>query len=168
MVGLAVIAGIVGLQALDDANPSAGSTSPTTSTSVVASGGASTSTGSGQSTATTKKASGKSTSTTKAASTSSTVAARAPSEVGVYVYNGSGVTGAAQTMSQKLKGLGYNTLGIANADTRTGTVVQCRTGYDKEATILATDIGNGAKAEAFPSNSPTGSENASCLVVLGK
>ncbi len=71
-------------------------------------------------------------------------------------------------ITEKLKGLGYNTIGIANAATRTGTAVQCKPGYEREAQVLATNVGNNAKVEAYPGTTPTGAESANCLVILGK
>ncbi len=176
VIGLAVVAGVIGLQALDDASPAQVDTPTTTSTvvngsSTTAAAGASSTTG-GSSTTKATSTTAKGTTTTKksgsSSSTTTTVAARPASQVAVWVANGSGAQGAAGVMSQKLKGLGYNTIGIANADSRTGTVVQCKTGYEREAQVLATDVGSNAKVEAFPAAAPTGAESANCLVILGK
>ncbi len=179
VIGLAVVAGVVGLQALDDASPAQVSNPTTTSSTVVngssttVAGGASSSTTSGSSTTKATSTTAKNTTTTKkksgsSSTTTTTVPARPASQVAVWVSNGSQQTGAASVMSQKLKGLGYNTVGIANAETRTGTIVQCKAGFEREAQVLATDVGNNAKVEAFPATVPTGAESANCLVVLGK
>jgi cytoskeletal protein RodZ len=169
VVGLAVVLGIVGLQIIDDGGTN-GAESATTTTTL------STPTSSTTSSASTSRAvtsSSSSTTTTKksgasSSSTTSTLAGRPPSQVKVYVYNGSDVSGAASTMSNKLKGLGYNTQGIANETVRTGTVVACKTGYDKEAAALAAAVGGNAKVEAFPSPAPAGSDAVDCVVILGK
>src|SRR5262245_103052 len=78
LVGILVIAGIVGLQILDDSG-----------TGSVSVGGTAASTAS------------------TAAPTATSAAARPPSEVRVKVYNASGVDQAAQAMSDKLKAQNY-------------------------------------------------------------
>ena len=112
------------------------------------------------------------TATTKAA-TGTTVASakvRKPADVKVMVYNASGVQGMAANMSDKLKSVGYNVIDTDNlTPTRTGTTVQCRAGLDAEATKLANDgVGSGATVSAFPANPPKGSDEADCIVILGK
>jgi hypothetical protein len=138
IVGLAVIVGIIGLQILDD-NKGGGSSS---------------------------------TSGEQASSTSTTgdgPAAHAPADVTVMTYNASDVQNAGRSVSDKLKGLGYETLEPANyGSTRKGTAVQCRPGYEGDAKVLAFyGIGNGAVVEPFPSDPPSGSENANCIVIVG-
>ena len=93
-----------------------------------------------------------------------------PADVKVIVYNASGVHGMAANMSDKLKSVGYNVIDTDNiTPTRTGTTVQCRTGLDAEATKLANDgVGSGATVSAFPANPPKGSDEADCIVILGK
>jgi hypothetical protein len=166
LVALAAFTGVIGVQILQDdtANPAAAP-----SGTPVAAGGSSTIAGGGSSTSSGNATTTKATSTTKAATTTTTTRGRPMAQVTVTIANGSGVQGAAQTMFGKLKGLGWNTQGVLNADTRTGTIVACRSGYDKEAASLAADVGGGAKVETFPSNPPSGTpSDANCLVILGK
>ena len=75
---------------------------------------------------------------------------RAPSQVRVAVVNSSGVSGAAAQRSGALGALGYSTVGLANGAPRTGTVVQCRPGFQKEAEVLAKNVGGTTTVEPFP------------------
>jgi hypothetical protein len=138
-----VILGIIGLQILDDSGPSSGDASVTTT---IGSGGPS---GTGTSaTSTPLKPNG---------------------QVRVKVYNASGVQGTAQTMTDKLKGKGYNMQGPANlSDERAGTIVQCLGGFQREGTLLAGyGIGNGATIEPYPKDPPEGASEADCIVIIG-
>jgi hypothetical protein len=140
LIGLAVIAGIVGLQILDDSNP--GSSDASVSTSTVA--------------------------TTAPGTTAASPTGRPASQVRVKVYNATGVQGVAQTLTDKLKAAGYNTQTPANLSTkRAGTVVQCRSGFEAEGKALSFLRVPGATAEAFPSNPPDGAGDADCLVIIG-
>jgi len=95
-------------------------------------------------------------------------APHAPAQVTVKAYNASDVQNAARSVTDKLKGEGYNTLEPANyGSTRKGTAVQCRPGYEGDAKALAFSLGNGAAVEPFPSGPPAGSESANCIVVVG-
>ena len=170
LIGLLVIIGIIGLQVLDDSSPSSSEVTITTlpgATTLAPASTAATAT-TKAATATTKAA----TATTKAA-TGTTVASakvKKPADVKVIVYNASGVQGMAANMSDKLKSVGYNVIGTGNlTPARTGTTVQCRAGLDAEATKLANDgVGSGATVSAFPANPPKGSDEADCIVILGK
>jgi hypothetical protein len=149
LVGLAVIIGIVLLQVIDD-----GTTGP------IGDGGAA-ATGA---TTTTTAASGTSDATT---TTTSGGAVKPPAEVPVLVQNGSGRPGAARAQTDALKAKGYQTLTPSDAPSRTGTVVYYKPGLERECTSVATAVGGNPKVEAIPSPAPTGSENASCVVILG-
>jgi hypothetical protein len=47
--------------------------------------------------------------------------------------------------------------------------VSCRAGFEAEAIKLANDgVGGGATSTAFPANPPKGSDEANCIVILGK
>ncbi len=162
LIGLLVIIGIIGLQVLDDSSPSGSDVTITTVPGQTTLPGATT----------LAPASTAATATTKAA-TGTTVASakvRKPADVKVIVYNASGVQGMAANMSDKLKSVGYNVIDTGNlTPTRTGTTVQCRAGLDAEATKLANDgVGSGATVSAFPANPPKGSDEADCIVILGK
>jgi hypothetical protein len=164
LVGLAVIAGIVGLQILDDSNPGSGSSTPVVNTAAPV-----TTTGTTGSTVATTGAPA----TTVAGNTTATTAPkklRSPGNVKVKVYNASGVPGVAQAMTDRLKAAGYNTLDPANLDkTRTGSVVTCRSGFENEGKLVALfQVKNGATYETFPNDPPAGSGDADCLVILGK
>lgn len=162
LVGLAVIAGIVGLQVLDDSNPGSGSSTPELNATATTAA----------STATT--AVGTSTpATTVAGNTTATTAAkkiRPNGQVKVKVYNASDTSGVAQAMTDRLKAAGFNTLAPANlGKTQTGSVVTCRSGFENEGKLLAIyQVKNGATYEAFPNDPPEGSGDADCLVILGK
>jgi hypothetical protein len=140
LIGVAVVIGIVLLQVVDEGVPP----------------------GSGQ-TAATGTSNGGTTTTAKSD-------VRPPQQVRVLVLNGSGVSMAAATMANKLRGLGYAIAGTSNAPLQTGTVVACRAGFEKEAAVLAGGdvVGTGATIAAFPEPAPAGAENADCIVVVGR
>ena len=169
LIGLLVVIGIIGLQVLDDSGPSSGgvtvttipgqTTLPSTSSTLTP---ATTKAGTP---ATTKAAS---TATTKA-STATTAKVKKPADLKVMVYNASGVQGMAANMADKLKSVGYNVIGTDNiTPTRTGTTVSCRVGLEAEAAKLSNDVGSGATTTTFPANPPKGSDQADCIVILGK
>jgi hypothetical protein len=139
VIGLAVILGIVGLQILDDSNGSSNTSSTTTS-------GASTT---GPST--------------------TAINVRPNNEVRVKVYNASGVQGRAQTLTDQLRGKGYNMQTPATLnDQRQGTVVECTAGFTNEGKFLTLlGVGNGAQVAPYPSNPPDGASDADCLVIIG-
>ena len=151
LVALAVIIGIVLLNAIDDGNngqvgDGGGSSSSTTSTTTTT-----VATGTGGSSSTS--------STTKAASVA------APAQVTVRVLNGAGVDGVASTLTNTLKAKGYQTLPATNAPVRKGTVVFAKAGKTGECTTVATSV-PGAKVQPMPAPIPGGTE-ADCIVVLG-
>jgi len=124
-------------------------------------------TAAGGTTVTTKKT--KTTTTTVKA----TKGARPPAEVIVQVLNGSGVQGAATQRSNDLKAKGYQVLPAGNAPTtRTGTSVECHSGYEKDATALSQSLQTlGISASVSPLPDPLPSEyeaSANCYVILGK
>ncbi len=139
LVGLAVIVGIIGLQILDDSG-----------------GGSSQASTSPETTVTT-------------APTGEAAKPHDPSDVTVKVYNASDVQGAAQQISDKLKGSGFVTEDVANLNTtREGSVVQCRPGFETDGKVIAfSAVGNGATDEPFPDDPPDGADNADCIVILG-
>lgn len=144
LIGLAVIIGILLLQVVDDSGPGGfGSPGPTP---------------------TTRK---------RTTSTTNPSKARDPAEVAVQVLNGSQLTGAAGSMSNTLKSQGYQVpLAAGNAAIRTGTVVQCKSGFEAEGAelveILQDAAGVTATTDAFPNPAPAGTDVIDCLVVLGK
>jgi hypothetical protein len=151
LIAIAVIIGIVLLQVIDD-----GTSGPIGDGGSAAADGTTNSTGAG--------------SGTDASSTTSTTAAtpvKPPAEVAVLVLNGSGRPGAATTQSNALKAKGYQTLEPADAPDRTGNIVYFAAGFDRECTTVSTSVDGAPKVEAMPSPPPTGSETASCVVILG-
>jgi hypothetical protein len=93
---------------------------------------------------------------------------RAPQLVHVEVINASAVPKAAATKAAALTGLSYPVVGTANAAVRQGSIVECKPGFDTEATALATAVGPGTLIQPFPTPAPVGSATADCVVVLGR
>jgi hypothetical protein len=140
VIGLAVILGIIGLQILDDSDD--GSSSATGTTSGVA---------------------------VTTAPGVTTVPMRANSDVRVKVYNATGVEGKAKTLTDTLKADGYNTQDPATLDDpRQGTVVECVTGFEREAKVLQLyGVGPPSTVVDYPSDPPEGASDADCLVIIG-
>lgn len=149
LIGIAVIIGIVLLQVIDD-----GTSGPIGDGNAVSAGGTT------DTTATTGS-NGATTSTTAA------TPVRPPAEVAVLVLNGSGRPGAATAQSNALKTQGYQTLQPADAPERTGNIVYFKPGFDRECTAVSTNVDGAPKVEGMPDPPPTGSESASCVVILG-
>jgi hypothetical protein len=152
LIGVAVIIGIVLLQVVD--NDTSGPIGDGGSSSVV------------DSSTTTSTAPQDSTSTTRAA----TGGARQPGEISVQVLNGSGVSGAAAAMTQKLQSSGYVMIEPTDTSAASGTTVYCTGGLDREASALAAALGGDPppSAEALPDPPPSGADSsANCVVVLG-
>ncbi len=149
LIGVAVIIGIVLLQVIDD-----GTSGPIGDGSSVGAGGTTDTTG----------ATGDSGATT---TTTAATPVKPPAEVAVLVLNGSGRPGAATSQSNALKSKGYQTLVPADAPERTGNIVYFKPGLDRECTTVAASVDGAPKVEPIPSPAPTGSETASCVVILG-
>lgn len=148
LIGLAVILGIVLLQVIDK-GPSGGGTAASERPTQTTTAGT--------------------TATTQPGTTATTApGARQRSEVRVGVFNGSGVSGAAMNMTNKLRMLGYQLVQPADTAARTGNVVACKQGFDKEVAQLQGDVGPGTGVEAFPGSPPPGTENVNCIVLLGR
>jgi hypothetical protein len=110
------------------------------------------------------------TDTTEPSTTSTTTTTlapgRPPQQIRVSVVNSSGVTGAAAQKSGALGAMGYQMVGLDNGAARAGTAVQCKAGFEKEAAVLAKNVGQ-ATVEPLPNPPPTASVNPDCVVVLG-
>jgi len=143
LVGAAVIVGIVLLQVVNGTGvPSSGSPRGAGTTNTSSVGG----------TTTTAK-----------------LAGRNPADIKVAVYNASGVSQAATAEANKLRGLGYAIVATTNAPTlQTGTTVACKSGFSVEADNLAKEAVIGATVSVFPNPAPATSNNADCIVTLGK
>ena len=153
LIGIAVIIGIVLLQVIDD-----GTSGPIGDGSVSAGGTTDTTSSTGG---------GDSSSSTTTPTTASTPV-KPPAEVAVLVLNGSGRPGAATAQSNTLKAKGYQTLTPADTPRRAqGNIVYFKAGFDRECTTVATNVDGAPKVEPVPSPPPTGSESASCVVILG-
>ena len=150
LIGVAVILGVVLLNAIDDGNDGP-----------VGDGGASSTTSSSTTTTTVAKGSDASTS-----STTAKAATIPPSEVTVLVLNGSGRDGVASTLTNALKAKGYKTLAPNNAPAvRAGTVIDAKAGKTAACTTLAASV-PGAKVQAMPTPPPVATD-ADCLVIVG-
>jgi hypothetical protein len=174
LVGVAVVVGLLVLAVVDDNGPGtgAGTVSETTVPTV-----APTNPNGTPATTTATAAGSDTTATTKpkksTSSTVNTMGARPNDQVVVQVLNGSGLQGAAGTRTNDLKAKGYQTVPAGNAPAqRTGTGVQCKQGYEKEAQVLATtlqDLGVNATVEALVEPLPVGFDaTANCYVILGR
>jgi hypothetical protein len=149
LILLAVVIGIVLLQVIDD-----GTDGPIGDGGNVNAGGT---------TVTTAPATDGSSTTTTTAATP----VKPPAEVAVLVLNGSGREGAATAQTNALRGEGYQTLTAADAEGREGNIVYFKPGFDRECTTVAGLVGDAPTVEPMPDPPPTGSENASCVVILG-
>ena len=140
LVGVAVVIGVVLLQVVGD-----GASGPT---------GAAPSKGNTGSKVTTTTASG----------------ARSPQEVAIAVFNGSGISQAAATKSNDLRGLGYVIVKVGNAAAvQAGTTIACRAGYEEEAASLAAlPSFAGSTVVEFPATPPAETELANCIIIVGK
>jgi hypothetical protein len=143
---LAVILGIIGLQVLDDSGGGSSDATVTTTPGVTTPGAT----------------------TPGTDSTVTTAAPREAKDVRVKVYNASGVSGRAQTLTDTLRAKKYDMQEPANLDThRQGTVVECVTGFEREGQLLASDGIGGATSQAYPSDPPEGASDADCIVIIG-
>ncbi|MCU0272049.1 MAG: LytR C-terminal domain-containing protein [Acidimicrobiales bacterium] len=106
--------------------------------------------------------------------TAATGTTRPPEQVTVLVANGSGTSGAAGTVSDKLKAVNFNTLEPANATPTTTSKVYYRPGYDQDAQEVARVVGATADL-VLPVPDPTGvadnavdrATQANVIVILG-
>jgi hypothetical protein len=144
LIGLAVVVGIVLLQVVD--NPTGGSDGDSSDTTSATDAGDGNGNGIGQ---------------------NGTTDGVSPSDVSVVVLNASGVQGAAQAETDVLAAAGYATLTPGNADAQTGITVACSDATQDALQPLIDTVGQGATPTAFPAQTPTGAENADCIVFLG-
>lgn len=149
LIVLAIIIGIVLLQVIDDGSGPIGDGGTTTTT-------AASTTSTSRGTTTTTKADPKETGTV-----------RTPQQVTVLVRNGSGVGGAAATVTNTLRALGYQTLPASDAPAQVGNTVYYQSGYKRECAAVATTVGGNAGVKEMPTPVPTGAERANCLAILG-
>lgn len=121
------------------------------------------------------------TTSTTAAPTSTTVAptttttaplapSRSPGDVRVRFYNGSRTAGAAVTVGQRLRPMGYALLspGPSPADPVPATVIAFRAGNAAEAAAVARALGSGVALTPMPPTpNVTGIGNADVVVIVG-
>lgn len=84
----------------------------------------------------------------------------------VLVLNASGVSQAAATVANDLRGLGYSIAGTGNAEEQAGTTIACRADVADAAAALATTTESGKVVE-FPAKLPEGGADADCIITLG-
>jgi hypothetical protein len=150
LIAFAIIIGIVLLQVVDD-----GSSGPV-------------------STGTTESADTTTTTSSDSASTTTTAAAegpaRSPAEITVLVLNGGAPSGSAGQTSEELRSVGYVTQLPASDDdqNRDGNTVMCQEGFEREAQTLALAVGTGTPFEPMRDPAPPGSEDADCVVIVGR
>jgi hypothetical protein len=118
--------------------------------------------------------------TTPGETTAAPPSTHAPAQVSVLVANGTGTSGGASAVSQRLMPKGYGVLPAANAGSSDvpRTVVYYREGFDADAAQIARDLGVpeasvGGMLEPMPATPPVAekalesAQTAQVLVVLG-
>ena len=90
-----------------------------------------------------------------------------PQQVRIAIVNASAFPKPATVAADTLRSKGYVILGTTNAQTRQGTAVQCRTGYELDAAALARGFGGTTAVEPFP-NPPPDAGQTDCIVVVGR
>jgi hypothetical protein len=179
LVAVAVIVGLLVLAVVDDGGSGSTSTTPPVTEAPIGTTATVPATNPDGSPAATATTAAGTTATTKAKKSTSTTAkssnkeAKPNDQVVVQVLNGSGIQNAATTRTNDLKARGYQTAPAGNAPAqRTGTGVQCKAGYDKEAAQLVTELqAIGVSAVVEPIANPLPSQfdpTANCYVILGK
>ena len=93
--------------------------------------------------------------------------ARDPSEVTVYVVNGSGVKGAAGSITERLKGSGYVAADPGNVEVVDASRVYFVPGYEADAAAVAGLLTPPPAVEAMPDPQPVDDlKGAQVLVVV--
>lgn len=90
-----------------------------------------------------------------------------PQQVRIAIVNASAFPKPATVAADTLRSKGYVILGTTNAQTREGTTVQCRTGFELDAAALARGFGETTAVEPFP-NPPPDAGKTDCIVVVGR
>jgi hypothetical protein len=128
-----------------------------------AGGGGSTSTDSGKTAA--EVANGD-----KGTTTSSTPPAPAttpPASLTVVVGNGSGVTGRAKTVSEKLSAVGYTTIKFADGTATPNTIIYFAAGHDADALYLAQTMGYGTdRVQPLEGKTPLKTADPTAVIVV--
>jgi LytR cell envelope-related transcriptional attenuator len=138
LTGVAVVVGIVLLSVVNGSgSPTSGSAGKAASSTTSTTGGTTASTG------------------------------KPVAQIKVAVFNASGVSGAANTTANKLRGLGYAIVAVTNSTTQTGTTVACKVGT-VQAQNLAKNVSATATVGVFPSPEPASANAGDCIVTIGK
>jgi len=149
LIALAVVIGIVLLNVVDDGGVEEPASEPADATTTTT---------------------GETGTTDETTGTTSAEPPRPAAELAVLVLNGGAPAGTAAEMSESLGLVGY-TDRLPAADwtgrEQEGNVVMCKEGLDREASTLATAVGDGTTVEPFADPAPPGSEAADCVVVVG-
>ena len=90
-----------------------------------------------------------------------------PQQVRIAIVNASAFPRPATVAADTLRSKGYVIAGTTNAQTREGSVVQCRTGFELDAAALARGFGGTTVVEPFP-NPPPDAGISDCIVVVGR
>jgi hypothetical protein len=90
-----------------------------------------------------------------------------PQQVRIAIVNASAFPKPATVAADTLRSKGYVITGTTNAQTREGTTVQCRTGFEFDAAALARGFGDTTAVEPFP-NPPPDAGKTDCIVVVGR
>lgn len=145
LVGLAVLIGVVLLQVVDvepDPTRDGGGSRPATTT------------------------------TTEPGATTTTVPdapQRPADQVRMIVLNAGAASGSAKTMADSLTAKGYTNQATPNNDPTkiTGNAVYCKEGFEREASALATSVGEGTLVVDYPAEPPAVVAEADCVVLVG-
>jgi len=145
LLAVAVLLGIVLLNAADDPPPERVSAGPTTTAPADA------------------------TPTTGVVTTLATLPLRAPAEVKVLVANGTGLRGVAGKATAQLKAAAYNVLAPTDAPAATASAVYFVGEYSREAEGIATALGLPATSvQPVPTPAPLAdARGANVIVVVG-
>jgi hypothetical protein len=90
-----------------------------------------------------------------------------PQQVRIAIVNASAFPKPATVAADTLRSKGYVITGTTNAQTRQGTTVQCRTGFELDAAALARGFGETTAVEPFPVPPPDAGKT-DCIVVVGR
>lgn len=112
------------------------------------------------------------TTTTEPGATTTTVPdtpQRPADQVRVIVLNAGAASGSAKTMADSLTEKGYTNQATPNNDPTkiTGNAVYCNEGFEREASALATSVGEGTPIVEYPAEPPAVVAEADCVVLVG-
>ncbi|HEX7165942.1 MAG TPA: LytR C-terminal domain-containing protein [Acidimicrobiales bacterium] len=97
-----------------------------------------------------------------------TLPAKAPAEVKVLVANGSGLKGAAKNANDKVKAAQYNALAPTDGPATKETVIYYTAGFEREAAAVAGVLEiPSTLAKPMPTPAPFDTKTANVVVLLG-